>query len=115
MTYLFTVIIIAVLNALTDDQTSYLELLIANIAILATAYILEKNLLHKRESVQLITYEKIDLIKPEKYKELIADLKSRTGLNILRAEIESINLLNDTARLKILYQTPETPIPNEKE
>ena len=115
MTYLFTVIIVAVLNALTDGNSSYLELLFANTAILATIYILEKNFLHRRESIQVITYEKIDLIKPEKYEELIADLKSRTGLNILRAEIEGINFLNDTAKLKILYQTPETPIPSERE
>lgn len=115
MTYLFTVIIIAVLNALTDDKTSYSELLIANVAILITIYVLEKNFLHHRESVQVITYEKIDLIKPEKYGELIADLRRRTGLNILRAEIDGINFLNDTAKLKILYKTPETQIPNEKE
>jgi hypothetical protein len=115
MTYMFTVIISAVLNALTDDKTSYSELLIANVTILITIYLLEKNFLHHRECVQVITYEKIDLIKPERYGELIADLKSRTGLEILRAEIDGINFLNDTAKLKILYQTPNNSIPNEKE
>lgn len=115
MTYLFTVIILAVLNALTNEKTSYSELLLANTAILITVYILEKNFLHRRECVQVITYEKIDLIKPEKYEELITDLKNRTGLNVLRAEIETINFLNDTARIKVLYQHPGSlTIPGNK-
>ena len=42
MTYLFAVIIIAVLNALSDDKVSYAELLLANMVILTTVFILEK-------------------------------------------------------------------------
>lgn len=114
MTYMFTVIIIAVLNALSNKDTSYFELVIANITILAAVYVLEKNFLCHRECSKVITYEKIDLIKPERYKDLIADLKSRTGLDIVRAEIEAINFLNDTVKLKILYPPPNTTISKEK-
>jgi hypothetical protein len=108
MTYMFTVIIIAVLNALSNDSISYAEVLLANTAILVTVFLLEKNFLHHKEFVHLITYEKIDLIKPEKYSLLLADLRERTGLDIIRAELESINFLNDTARIKILYRAPDT-------
>ena len=31
-----------------------------------------------------ITYECIDLVKPENYQELLADLRARTGLDITR-------------------------------
>jgi hypothetical protein len=112
MTYLFTVIIIAVLNALSDDNVSYAELMLANMAVLITVYILEKNILCSREITRVITYEKIDLIKPENYNELIIDLKSRTGLDIIKADIEGINFLNDTASLKILYKYPDNDILN---
>jgi hypothetical protein len=108
MTYMFAVIILAVLNALSNGSLSYAELLVANTTILVTVFLLEKNFLHHRESVQTITYEKIDLIKPENYGRLIADLKDRTGLNILRAEVETINFLNDTAKIKMLYKSPDT-------
>jgi hypothetical protein len=108
MTYMFTVIIIAVLNALSNGSLSYAELLTANSTILITVFLLEKNFLHHGESVQSITYEKIELIKPENYSRLIADLEERTGLDIIRAEIETINFLNDTARIKMLYRSPET-------
>ncbi len=110
MTYMFTAIIVAVLNALSDDGISYAELLIANVAVVLTILILEKNLLHNRDMVKVIKYEKIDLIKPEKYGSLIKDLKERTGFDIQKAEIESINFLNDTSMIKIYYQEPGNTI-----
>jgi hypothetical protein len=107
MTYMFVVIIIAVLNALSDEEISFAEQILANSSILIAVFLLEKNFLHDREFIKLITYEKIDLIKPENYEQLITDLINRTGLNIKRAEIESINFLNDTAKLKILFSYPD--------
>jgi len=107
MTYMFTAIIIAVLNALADDGISYSELLMANLVVLVTIFILEKNILHSRDLVKVIKYEKIDLIKPENYGMLIKDLTERTGFNIQKAEIESINFLNDTSMIKIYYQYPD--------
>ncbi len=107
MTYLFIVIIVAVINALSDQTISYAELFLANFTILLTIYIVENNFLHGKEFIQTITYEKIDLIKPENYKLLISDLKERTGFDIKKAEIETINFLNDTAKLKIVYQYPD--------
>jgi hypothetical protein len=106
MTYLFTVIIIAVLNALSDDKTSYAELLIANVTIVLAVILLEKNFFQRCERNKTITYEKIELIKPDNYPILINDLKERTGLNILKADVMNINFLNDTAQVKILYQSP---------
>jgi hypothetical protein len=107
MTYMFVVIIIAVINALSDEEISIAEQILANFSILTAVFLLEKNFLHDREFVKTITYEKIDLIKPENYDQLIKDLKIRTGLNIKRAEIDSINFLNDTARLRILFSYPD--------
>jgi hypothetical protein len=114
MTYMFVVIIIAVINALSDEEISFAEQLLANTSILLTVFVLEKNFLHDREFVKIITYEKIDLIKPENYYLLMEDLVNRTGLKIKRAEIESINFLNDTAKLKILFSYPEKEIKKEK-
>ena len=107
MTYMFVVIIIGVLNALSKNSISYLELVTANIIITAAVYVIENNLFQKREFVNIIKYEKIELIKPENYDKLIDDLKLRTGFNIKKAEIQSINFLNDTALIKVLYEYPE--------
>jgi hypothetical protein len=107
MTYMFAVIIIAVLNALSDDKISYAELFFANITITVIIVLLEKDVLHDDDTVKVITYEKIDLIKPENYPLLISDLRERTGLFVKRAEIDSINFLNDTARLRVLFERPK--------
>jgi hypothetical protein len=103
MTYLFVVIIVAVLNSLSDETISYAELILANMVILLSIYILENNLLHVKEVSRLIVYEKIDLIKPENHDLLIKDLKERTGYNVTKAELVTISFLNDTAKIKISY------------
>lgn len=103
MTYMFSVIVIAVINALSGVEFSLAELIFANLTIAFAIYVLEKNMFHKRYTVKTVKYEKIDLIKPDKQLELLNDLKERTGLNIHKAEIESINFLNNTAEINIYY------------
>lgn len=103
MTYLFIVIGVSVINALANKKVTYAELLFTNVVIILVTWILEKVWLLKHENMREIIYEKIDLIKPEKRPELIADLEERTGLKISRVEIGKINFLRDTARLRIYY------------
>jgi len=103
MTYLFVVIGIAVVNALANKKVSYAELLFTNFAILGITWLLESVRFIKHEAQKRITYEKIDLIKPEKYNELIADLQERTGLVINRVKIDKINFLKDSAQITIFY------------
>ena len=109
MTYLFIVIGISIMNALANKKISYFELIFANLSILTLTYVLERIWLLKRESRKNITYEKIELIVPEKRKELIADLVNRTGLDINRVEIRRIDFLNDTAQIRIFYFENEIP------
>ena len=103
MTYLFIVIGISIKNALANIKISYSELIFANLSILTLTYILERIWLLKKESRKNITYEKIDLIVPEKREELLKDLKIRTGLNINRVEVRRIDFLSDTAQIRIFY------------
>lgn len=107
MTYLFVVIGIAVINALVTKKISYFELIFTNFALIGFTYILERVWAFSNELSKKITYEKIELIKPEHRAELIKDLKERTGLNIHRVEVDRINLLRDTANLIIYYKEDE--------
>ncbi len=104
MTYLFIVITIGVINALSSAEVSYAELLFTNVALVGLTYFLEtywrKNLLVRIT----IEYEKIENIKPEKRDILLADLKERTGLNIQSFEFRRMNFLRDTARIRIYYK-----------
>ena len=103
MTYLFIVIGISVMNALVNKKISHAEVLFTNVMFIAITYGLEKIWLLKHESRKNITFEKIELILPERKEELLADLKERTGLNITRVEIRNIDFLRDTANLRIFY------------
>ncbi|HON53145.1 MAG TPA: DUF4956 domain-containing protein [Bacteroidales bacterium] len=110
MTYLFLVIGLSVVNALANKKISYAELLFTNIAILGITYILEKLWLLRHESHKIIRYDNIDLIKPEKYDELKADLEKRTGLTINRIDVGDINFLSDSARIQIYYYEKDNDI-----
>ena len=104
MTYLFIVITIGVINALSSAEVSHAALLFTNITLVVLTYFLErywqKNLLLRMN----IEYEKIENIKPENREILIADLKERTGLNIQSLEFRRMNFLRDTARIRIYYK-----------
>jgi hypothetical protein len=116
MTYLFLVIGISVINALTSENTSLADLLFANIALVIITYGLEKMWLLKHESSKIITYEKIDLIKPENYKEMLIDLQERTGIKtITRVETGRIDFLKDTCTLIIYYDTTGSVSESSKE
>jgi hypothetical protein len=104
MTYLFLVIGVSVINALTSG-TSLPEILFANIAVILITFGLEKVWLLRHISSKTIIYEKINLIVPEKRDEMIADLQQRTGIkDIKKVEIGAINFLKDTCRIIIYYE-----------
>ena len=108
MTYLFIVIGISVINALSNKKVSYAELVLANGVIVFGLWFLEKSLTKKQElSVRLI-YEKIENINVTKESILLEDLKARTGINISRYEIVKIDSMRDSADLICYYPVNKT-------
>jgi len=101
MTYLFVFIAIGLINAIKLELH---ELAIINGIIIISLFIFDGNVIIKREYSKRLRYERIDLIKPEKKDELLADLKARTGLNIHRFTINRIDFLRDTANIRIFYR-----------
>jgi len=103
MTYLFVVIGVTVVNALSNRKVSYAELLLTNLIVITLTHLLEKVFLLKSEIKKEVIYDKIELIKPERRQELLQDLEERTGLKINKVEIGRIDYLRDTARVFIFY------------
>ena len=104
MTYLFVVIGISVMNALSNKKMSYVEIVTANSAILFALYWLEfywgnNSILSKK-----IVYETIENIHPDNHEILKKDLESRLGVKIIDFEIGNINFLRDTAEITIKYK-----------
>ncbi|MBS1580802.1 MAG: DUF4956 domain-containing protein [Bacteroidetes bacterium] len=103
MTYLFAVITLAVINALVSKKVSLAELVFTNGMILALVYVLEHVWLTRHEAMRQLIYERIELIKPENRALLFEDLKQRLGIKVSRVEIGRIDLLRDTAQLRVFY------------
>lgn len=103
MTYLFVIIAISVINALAVTL-SVAELVAVNALFVIAIWLCELNLINKQHQEKLVVYDRIDLIVPEKYDELIADLEKRIGVKIIGIEIGAIDFLRDTAMLKIHYR-----------
>ena len=65
MTYLFVVIGMSVINALSNENMSYAELLTSNLAIVGGIYVIEKYVLSKgRVEQRVVTYND-EKLKPE--------------------------------------------------
>ena len=102
MTYLFIVLCLSVVNALASTMP-VIELLLTNFLIVICVWMCEKSL--KVVPCKLVQYDRIELIKPEKRKELIEDLKARTGLEVSFVEVGGIDFLRDMAVLKVYYKS----------
>lgn len=106
MTYLFIIAALPVMNSAASDGSAWPQLVAANLAILGIMTVLEKEWGFHYEASKRLIYEKIELIRPDRRAELIADLEARTGLKIKRVNIGKINFLRDTAEMKIYYEDP---------
>lgn len=104
MTYLFVIIAISVINALVG-RDNYIELILPNLIFIVCVWLSESNHWLKPISSKLIQYDKIGLIVPQKREELLEDLRQRTGLDIFKIEIGSIDFLKDMSLIKIYYKS----------
>jgi hypothetical protein len=101
MTYLFLVIAIGLITAISNGSWDDLSLMCA--ILLLSIGLLEGNILIKKEITKQVVFDKIELIHASKYQELIKDLQERLGLPIHRVEINDIDLIKDSANITIFY------------
>jgi hypothetical protein len=111
MTYLFVVVCLSVVHAMADTLgvnlygemvgTPLAELAVIDVVVVVTIVIFERLL--KVEATKLIQYDRIELVKPEKRPELIADLEQRLGIRVLSVKVGGIDFLRDMAILSVSY------------
>ncbi len=111
MTYLFVVVCLSVVHAMAssmgvDDNgkmvgTPLPELLVIDLIVIASIIIFERTL--KYNATKLIQYDRIELIKPEKRDELIADLEQRLGIKVIDVKIGAVDFLRDMAIIRVSY------------
>jgi len=101
MTYIFIVIALGLVMAISKGGWDELGLI--GLIVVVLMALLESDWLIRREQTQEVLYDRIELIQPNRRAELLADLKERTGLDIIRIEIGHIDLLKDAARITLFH------------
>ena len=95
MTYLFVVIGVSIINALSNKKMSYMEILLANTFITASIYYLDRywsqqrltpkeKTMPKDFGIKDIVYNSLENIKPEQFELLKNELEDSLGLEILK-------------------------------
>jgi len=108
MTYLFIVITIGVINALSGKQVVFIELLFANVTIVLLTFLLERhwvnNLPDNGLSSKTVVYNNMEMIKPENHQALIDELAEKTGLSIVSCKIGRLNFVENQVNVKLYYK-----------
>lgn len=136
MTYLFILVALSVLNGKMGSNIHFLEsaptpkdpgymlevpvtpienLLLSSLYICVVGCIMilivwiAESLLRKSysEGCKFVKYDNIELIRPERYDELVADLEKRLGLKVLRVEVGAVDFLKDMTMLRVFYTDHE--------
>lgn len=103
MTYLFVIIAVSVINALSKEHMGYFALTLVNLLLIGALWSLEKVLLLRQEDSLEVVYEVIENLHRNRENELLQDLEKRTGIKIKRYQIERIDFLRDVARITIYF------------
>jgi len=104
MTYLFLVISVAVMNALAPLSMGILEVGLGNVALWVLALILERVLFVEHLVTKRVVYDRIELLQEGRREELMADIAQRIGEPVERIDIGDVNLLRETAVIKVSYR-----------
>ena len=106
MTYLFFIVALSVLNAKTGDL-NFMSRIIINLIMILVVWGAENHLSAYREGCKFVKYDNIDLIQPERYEELKADLEKRLGVKITRVDVGAVGFLTDMTMLRVFYEDPD--------
>ena len=107
MTYLFIVIGLSVINALSNKKMSYIEILTANAVVILMAYYLDRYWSlqsRQRTASKDILYQSLEYIKPDQHEILKKDLEDKLGFEILKVEIGQIDFEKQNVKVKIRYK-----------
>lgn len=108
MTYLFVIVGVAVINALSNKKTSYAELAMTDAIIIATAFLLERLVVsEKRLLKQAMVYDKLELLNSDQRVALFQDIETRTGIVAQDVKISKIDLQKGSAAISVLYLPPQ--------
>lgn len=106
LTYLFIVLGLAIVNAVANKKISLSELLLVNVVVVGVVAAIELPGKSHRCLSTPVFYDRLELLLPGQRDALLADLRQRTGLDVLRVEVNEIDMLRDAAKITLHYRIP---------
>lgn len=101
MTYLFVIIALSLVNAVSVNVPLF-EVILTNLIISAAVWLCEFHI--KTRPTRLVQYDRIELITPERRPELIADLEKRLGVKVTKVDVGSVDFLRDMAMIRVTFE-----------
>lgn len=101
MTYLFVIIALSLVNAVSINVPLF-EVILTNLIISAAVWLCELHI--KTRPTRLVQYDRIELITPERRPELIADLEKRLGVKVTKVDVGSVDFLRDMAMIRVTFE-----------
>lgn len=109
MTYLFIVIGVSVKNALLSTDTGLLRALFADSIIVLITWAAQDFLLRKKMIRKTIVYKNMELLKPDRYEELLKELSSMSGFPVEKAQVGRVDYVKGNARVRIWFYEKNAP------
>ena len=115
MTYLFVVLRVSVMNALSNKKMSFIEIITSNTFIFVFIFYLDRywslqRITPKEKSApkdfgtQDIIYNSLENIKPKQNNLLREELENSLGVEILKLDIGEVDFEKQTVKIKIRYK-----------
>jgi hypothetical protein len=106
LTYLFIVIGIGILNGVSNRSISLAELLMVN-SVITGVTLLELRAENRCHGATPMLYDNLNLLRPGQQQALFADIQARIGLQVLRVQVNRIDMLRDAAEVVVYHRSDE--------
>jgi hypothetical protein len=104
MAYIFTAIGISVINAVVLQIYALLGVIIMNSILILSALLLELYLKRNNFKKHRITWDKLEMLRPENESDLLAEISFKTGRNIFKVKILELDFKKGVAQLDIYFK-----------
>ena len=111
ITYVFIIIGLSVINSQANIAPYILGAFIVNFSVILLTYLLEIYLQKtKQKKLKRLTlvYNNIEMLMPDRNKDLLAELSAKTGRNVEKVIIQKMNIGRNDADIEIFFM--DTPI-----
>ena len=104
MAYIFASIGVSVINAVNMGGFPFSGFVIINVITVLSVFVLEEYLKRNNFASYSIVYENLDLLKDGSRNKLLKDLSNKTGKEILKVEVLSLDFKRKIALLDIYFK-----------